>query len=178
MLNHLHYSSAFKPRRNRVSIDIDNNNNVDSLVEETSSESSDNNNNSIESENESHYDSDGSEHSENKQQWPTVDDLKEHIFDLPQHNHSRLAYDSLWNSNNSNKFATVDCQPFRNEFDALSFFMYQNPELKITRNAMTLFIKIMRTIKKNGHLNENYWIPKSAQVIESRWKFFPTPPVR
>ena len=111
--------------------------------------------------------------------WPNTTQILNLINELPDNDPNKIAWDSLINNQEESKNANInDWYPFRNELCFLLFVGRFDPDRAITRQTMTYFCSILRTLQQNGHLNEDYFVPKNGNLIETWWKYLPTPPMR
>ena len=101
------------------------------------------------------------------------------VDSLPDNDPNKIAWLSLINHNCESKFGDInDWYPFGNELCFLLFVGRYDPDRAITREIITFFCSILHTLKQNGHLNGEYFVPKNGNVIETWWKHLPTPPMR
>lgn len=128
-------------------------------------------NNEINSDTDSYSDSDDWD-------FPTPDDVSQEINQLENLNPNKLAWQALLEHDDENSKAHVDWYPWRNELCMLLFLCRYDPTYGMTRNIIQCFLDILRTMKKNGHITANYFIPKDASTVEKWWKFIPKPPIR
>ena len=109
--------------------------------------------------------------------FPNPNVLRDQLSRLPATNESVIGWSALINFNKTNNAANPDWYPFVNEFDFLSFALMNNPKLGVTHQIMNFVIKIMKTLKNNGVIDEEYKIPANALAIVRRWDTIPQPPV-
>ena len=115
--------------------------------------------------------------SEREYRIPTEREMIEMLQQLTDDNPTKRAWTNLIEFKEANKNATAEWFPFENELGLLLFVGRYDPQLSITRAIIQFFIKILRTLQENGHLNANYSIPKDASTVEKWMKNIPTPPI-
>lgn len=108
--------------------------------------------------------------------YPNPNQLRNLIDGLPPHDPSKIAWEKLLSHEKENSLAEPDWYPFRNELCLLLWLGRYNPSLNITRSILQYFLKLLRTLQVNGHLNDEYFVPSNATTIEKWWDFIPKPP--
>ena len=73
--------------------------------------------------------------------------------------------------------ATYEWFPFPNALYLLLFIGRYDPTLAITRNIINYFIKILKTLKQQGFISNNYKIPGDGSEVERLWSHLPQLPL-
>lgn len=135
-------------------------------------------NDANENDNSDHSLDQNEENHNNEWQYPSTEEVIRVINTLPPTDPSRVAWAALVEHKKGNKNAHPDWYPWRNELHMLLFLCRFDPDIGFTRTTITYVLKILKTLQKNGHIHEDYNIPKAAQTIENWWCYLPEPPIR
>lgn len=112
----------------------------------------------------------------NQWRFPTTQQIREEINNLPQQDPCRLAWESLLTSAIANDKDTPEWSPFNNGLCFMLFLLRYHPTLAVTRETMDNFLLILLTLQQQGIIDDEYYIPKCATTIEKWWCFIPKPP--
>ena len=122
-------------------------------------------------------DSDNNDNEADVRIWPPTAQVTALLDTLPDNDPNKIAWQTLIDHNKWNSKADPDWYPFRNELHFLLFLARFDPNLGITRQIIQIFLDILQTLQKNGHITDTYNIPKHATTVEKWWQFIPKPPI-
>ena len=102
--------------------------------------------------------------------------LRQRLHRLPPDDQSRNGWLSLLDCNQTNSRAEPPWNPFPNVLGMMLFMNMNNPALNMSRKCCQSFLKVLRTLQAEGHLNAEYYVPRHATTIEKWWRWIPQPP--
>ena len=117
---------------------------------------------------------------EEQQTWhgPSPADLHSFMSVLNPSDPNYASYAALqqheqWN----NKYENLHWRPFRNALCFMLWLGWNDPALSLSRNQLQWILFVLLTLRKQGIIADNYWIPTNASTISKWSRWFPTPPL-
>lgn len=109
--------------------------------------------------------------------WPTVQQVLDEMKQLDDDDEIKLSWSTLLKQETKGSVPGDEFCPFPNELYGLLFLGRYHKNLGITREIITWFIKILKTLRKNGIIQQNYKIPSDGSAIERLWEELPELPL-
>ena len=109
--------------------------------------------------------------------WPTVQQVLDEMKELDDNNEIKLSWSVLLEQETKGADPGDEYCPFPNELYGLLFLGRYHKNLGITREIITWFIKILKTLRKNGIMKASYKIPSDGSAIERLWEELPELPL-
>ena len=110
-------------------------------------------------------------------QWPTVAQVLDEMKQLDDDDEIKLSWSTLLKQETKGADPGDEYCPFPNELYGLLFLGRYHKNLGITREIITWFIKILKTLRKNGIIKAKYKIPSDGSAIERLWEELPELPL-
>lgn len=112
--------------------------------------------------------------------WPTGAQVRNFIEQEANPNDDKeikLGWQTLLQQKTAIPNSTNDWFPFPNALYLFLFIGRYDASLAITRNIINFFIKILKTLQDQGHLDASYKMPGDGSEIERLWTHLPQLPL-
>lgn len=115
--------------------------------------------------------------------WPTAAQVRHFIETKTDPHHPnddkdiKLGWQTLLQQKTAIPNSTRDWFPFPNSLFLFLFVGRYDASLGITRNVINFFIKILKQLQHEGHLDASYQIPGDGSEIERLWTHLPQFPM-
>ena len=116
-------------------------------------------------------------HNIDEHQWPTVQEVIDEMKKLDDDDEIKLSWSTLLKQETKGADPSDEYCPFPNELYGLLFLGRYHKNLGITREIITWFIKILKTLRKNGIIKASYKIPSDGSAVERLWEELPELPL-
>ena len=125
-----------------------------------------------------HHHDNNSEHSA-PQQWngPTPDEMHQFMSVLDSSDINYKSYAALQNHEEwNNKYANLHWRPFRNCACFILWLGWNDAALSLSRIQLQWILFLLLTLRDQGIIPRDYWIPTDASTIGKWRRWFPKPP--